>query len=318
VDLDPTRIAAARAVIEPVFQRSPQYVDQQLSRELGRTVVVKDETRNPVLSFKGRGACFLVANLPTASHVVCSSSGNFGHAIAYACRSLGLRCTVFLSDDANPIVSERVRGLGADARIVSDRSDRAPEAKKFAASIEGGILVEDARDPASAEGAGTIGLELREAGRLDAIIVPVGDGALISGVACAVKEQSPSTLIIGACPKAAPSVARSWRTGSPTRAEADTIADGLSTTDPIAASVTRMRALVDDMLLVSERGLIDAMRLGARTLGALLEPSGAAGLAAMLEHDPPAERVAVLLTGSMVRPEHLALLSDHISTRPGS
>jgi threonine dehydratase len=308
VDLDPTRITAARAVIEPEFQRSPQYVDRQLTREFGRTVVVKDETRNPVRSFKGRGACFLVANLPDASHVVCTSSGNFGQAIAYACRSRGLRCTVFLSEDANPIASERIRGFGADTRVVSAASDRAPEAKCFAASTEGTTLVEDARDPASAEGAGTIGLELRDAGRLDTIIVPVGDGALISGVACAVKEESPSTRIIGACPAAAPSVAESWRTGAPTRVEAHTIADGLSTTDPTPASVTRMGALVDDMVLVSEGGLVDAMRLGVHTLGALLEPSGAAGLAALLEHDPPGERVAVLLTGSMVRPEHLALV----------
>jgi threonine dehydratase len=307
VDLDPTRIAAARTVIEPVFQRSPQYVDRQLSHELGRTVLIKDETRNPVRSFKGRGACFLVASLPTASHVVCTSSGNFGQAIAYACQSRGLRCTVFLGDDANPIATERIRGLGAAARIVLPARDRAPAARSFAES-EGGILVEDARDPASAEGAGTIGLELRDAGRLDAIIVPVGDGALISGVACAVKDESPSTRIIGACPAAAPSVAESWRTGTRMRAEAQTIADGLSTTEPIAASLTRMLALVDDMVLVSEGGLVDAMRLGARTLGTVLEPSGAAGLAALLEHDPPGERVAVLLTGSMVRPEHLALL----------
>jgi threonine dehydratase len=310
VDLDPTRIAAARTVIEPVFQRSPQYVDPQLSRELGRTVVVKDETCNPVRSFKGRGASFLVANLPAASHVVCTSSGNFGQAIAYACLSGGLRCTVFLSEDANPIATERIRGFGADARVVAAPRDRGPEARSFAESTKGGLLVEDARDPASAEGSGTIGLELREAGRLDAVVVPVGDGALISGVACAVKEESPSTRIIGACPAAAPSVAESWLTGTPTRAEAHTIADGLSTTDPIPASVTRMRVLVDDMVLVSEGGLVDAMRLGARTLGTLLEPSGAAGLAALLKNDLPGERVAVLLTGSMVRPEQLALLGD--------
>ena len=309
MDLDPIRISAARAVIDPVFQGSPQYEDVRLSRELGRSVVVKDETRNPVQSFKGRGACCLVADLPADSHVVCSSSGNFGHAIAYACRDRELRCTVFLSDDANPVVSERIADLGADARIVPARGERGPEAKAFAASTEGGTLVEDARDPASAEGAGTIGLELREAGPLNAIVVPVGDGALISGVACAVKERSPSTRIVGACPEAAPSVAESWHTGTVTRAEANTVADGLSTTDPIPASVERMRALVDDMVLVSESGLVDAMRLAARTLGALLEPSGAAGLAALLEHDPPGERVAVLLTGSMVRSEHLAAVS---------
>jgi threonine dehydratase len=310
VDLDPARIAAARGLIEPVFQRTPQYEDPQLSRELGRTVVVKDETRNPIRSFKGRGASVLIASLPAESHAVCTSSGNFGQAIAYACGARGLRCTVVLSDDVNPIAAERIRGFGADTRVVSAPDDRAPEAGRIVDSTEGAILVSDARDPASAEGAGTIGLELREAGRLDAIVVPVGDGALISGVACAVKEESPSTRIIGACPAAAPSVAESWRAGAPIRTEARTVADGLATAEPSPESLARMRALVDDMVLVSESGLVDAMRLAARILGSMLEPSGAAGLAALLEHDPPGERVAVVLTGAMVRPEQIALLGD--------
>ena len=310
MDLDPTRIAAARGVIEPVFQRSPQYEDPQLSRELGRTVVIKDETRNPIRSFKGRGASLLIAGLPAESHAVCTSSGNFGQAIAYACRARGLRCTVVLSEDVNPIATERIRAFGADARIVSAADDRAPEATRIVEKTEGAILVSDARDPASAEGAGTIGLELREAGRLDAILVPVGDGALISGVACAVKEESPSTRIIGACPAAAPSVAESWRAGVPTRTEARTMADGLATAEPSPESLARMRALVDDMVLVSERAMVDAMRLAAQALGSLLEPSGAAGLAVLLEHDPPGERVAVVLTGGMVRPEQIALLGD--------
>ena len=301
-DLDFANVEEARRVIDPAFQHSPQYVDDQLCRELGRTVIVKDETRNPLRSFKGRGASYLVSGMAPESHLVCSSSGNFGQAIAYACRSRGLRCTVFLPEDANPAAIERIRGFGADARLVPTAADRGPEARSFAEATPHAVVVRDGQDPATAEGAATIGLELAEAGPLDAVIVPVGDGALVSGIGFALKRRSPSTRIIGVCPEAAPSVAESWRRGEPVRAEARTIADGLATAEPHAESLARMQALVDEMLLVSEAGLVDAIDLAARTLGALLEPSGSAGIAALVEHDPPGERVAVILTGSMARP----------------
>lgn len=305
MDLDFGRVEEARRVIDPVFQGSPQFVDDQLCRELGRTVIVKDETRNPLRSFKGRGASYLVSGLPPESHAVCASSGNFGQAIAYACRSRRLRCTVFLWEGANPAAIERIRGFGADARLVQSAADRRAEAESFAEATPRAVFVRDGQDPATAEGAGTIALELAEAQPLDTIIVPVGDGALVSGIGFAVKQTSRSTRIIGVCPEAAPSVAESWRRGVPVRAEARTIADGLSTAEPIAESVARMRALVDEMLLVSEAALVAGMDVAARTLGSLLEPSGAAGIAALLEHDPVGERVAVVLTGSMVRPDLL-------------
>ena len=100
----------------------------------------------------------------------------------------------------------------------------------------------------------------------------------------------------------------SWRRGAATPMPARTMAAGLAVSDPVPRSVARMRELVDDMLLVEESSLVEAMRLAATTLGTLLEPSGAAGLAALLEHDIPGDRVATILTGSMLRPEHFALL----------
>jgi threonine dehydratase len=310
-DLDPARIAAAVALIDPVFLRSPQYEDERLCRRLGRRVLVKDETRNPLRSFKGRGACAIVGEIEPGSEVVCASAGNFGHGIAFASRRAGLRCTVFLHSEANPVAREAIEHLGAEVRLVGDGSaGPGEEARKYAGVQEERVLVVDGDDRAITEGAGTIGLELLAAGPLDAVVVPVGDGALAAGVGCAIKAASPATRIVGACPKAAPSMLESWRRGIATPAPARTMADGLATMEPGRRSVERLCALVDEMLAVSETGLVEGMRLAARDLGTLLEPSGAAGLAALLEHEPAGERVAVVLTGSMLRPEHLGLLSD--------
>jgi threonine dehydratase len=310
-DLDPARIAAAATVIDPVFLHSPQYLDVPLSHHLGRRIVVKDETRNPLRSFKGRGADYLASEIAPGRHLVCASSGNFGQAVAYASRSRGHRCSVFLATGSNPIAQERIRGLGAEVRLIAgDDTAVMQQARHHASAAPDRILVRDGHDVAIAEGAGTIGLELLAAGALDAVVVPVGDGALISGIGCVVKQHAPRTRVIGVCPASAPSMAASWQRGVPTRAPAHTIASGLSIVDPVPSSIRRMQAFVDEMVLVTESGLIDAMRLAADHLGALLEPSGAATIAALLEHDLPGDRIAIVLTGSMLRPEHLALVVD--------
>jgi threonine dehydratase len=200
-DLDPARIAAAATVIDPVFLHSPQYVDGPLSRHLGRRILVKDETRNPLRSFKGRGADFLASGISPGRHLVCASSGNFGQAMAYAARSHGHRCSVFLEAGSSPIAQERIRGLGAEVRLIEGDDAAVKHAsRRYAAAANGRVLVRDGQEAAIAEGAGTIGLELVGAGALDAVIVPVGDGALISGVGCAIKRHAPATRVIGVLP----------------------------------------------------------------------------------------------------------------------
>jgi threonine dehydratase len=310
LDLDPARIAAAMDVIDPAFLRSPQYEDQQLDARLGRRVLIKNETANPLRSFKGRGASYFVGTLTGVERVLCVSAGNFGQAIAYACRSAGISATVFLAANANPVSRSRIEGLGAEVYLV-DGEDAAiaEQALRYAEATPGSRFVVDGEEPAIAEGAGTIGIELMDDGPIDAVIVPVGDGALINGVACAIKERLPATRVVGVCAAAAPSMAESWRRGVATPMPARTMAAGLAVSDPVPRSVARMRELVDDVLLVEEATLVEAMRLATTTLGTLLEPSGAAGLAALLEHDIKGDRVATILTGSMLRPEHFALLS---------
>lgn len=200
VDLDLARIEEATRAVDRVFRDSPQFVSDQLCDALGRNVLVKIETANPLGSFKGRGASFLVGLLPPGSTVVCASSGNFGVALAYAARARGMGVRVYVLPGTNPAKLARIQNLGAEV-IVDDR-DPAQAARADAAAHPGGVLANN--HPAVAEGAGTIGVELLRAGRLDAVVLPVSDGTLITGTGRWIKAHSPATRIIGVCPAAAP------------------------------------------------------------------------------------------------------------------
>ncbi len=311
MDLDLGRIEEAARTIDPVFLNTPQYADEQLSAALGRQVVVKIETANPLRSFKGRGADFFMGRVGRRATVVCSSTGNFGQAMAYAGRRRGIPVEVFVPENVNPLKLARMRAFGARVTPVGvDSAASEAAARDYVAGRAGCVYVEDGRETAIAEGAGAIGVELIQAGPFDAVVVPVGDGALITGIARWIKDRAPETRIIGVCASGAPSMALSWKAGQPISTErSDTIAEGIEVRIPVRESVMRLVALVDDMVLVDDRDLLRAMQLSAETLGLLLEPSGAAGLAAIRGHKVAGDRLATVLTGSNLRPEHLQGLS---------
>jgi len=311
LDLSLARVEEAARTIDPVFLKTPQFVDEQLCEALGRHVLVKVETANPVRSFKGRGADFVMGGLDRRQRVVCSSTGNFGQAMAYAGRRRGIGVEVFVPADVNPVKLARMKAFGARVTAVGEDSAVCQEAaRSHAATAPGCVFIEDGKDPAIAEGAGTIGVELLQADPIDTIVLPVGDGALIAGVARWIKEHSPKTRIVGVCARGAPCMALSWRAGKPVSTDrSGTVAEGIAVRLPIAESVVRLQALVDDMVLVDDSDLLEAMRLAARTLGLLLEPAGAAGLAAIRVCDLPGERLATVLTGSNLRPEQLRALA---------
>jgi peptide deformylase len=282
---DPLRISLASMEIDPVFLGTPQVVNETLAEELGMTVVAKVETLNPIRSFKGRGADWFLRT-SEATPVVCASAGNFGQGLAYAARARGLPCTVFASEQANPLKVERMRALGADVRLLGDDFDAAKEAARRHADQEGLRFVEDGAEPAIAEGAGTIAAELgAHRGLVDAVFVPVGNGALITGMGAWMKAFAPHTAVIGVCASGAPSMAESWRAGEPRpTAGTNTIADGIAVREPVPQAVEDTRTLVDDMILVDDEDVIRAMRLAHRHLGLVVEPAGAAGLAAADRH----------------------------------
>ncbi|HVF62346.1 MAG TPA: pyridoxal-phosphate dependent enzyme [Thermoanaerobaculia bacterium] len=303
------RIARAAGVIDPVFLDSPQFEAESLGRELGCRLVVKVETLNPIRSFKGRGAEWFAASLDGRPHLVCTTAGNFGQGLAYAARKRRLPITIFSSLHANPLKVERMRALGAEVRLAGEDFDAAHEvAKRFAAEI-GARLVEDGRDPAIGEGAGTIGVELlRWPEPFDAIVVPLGDGSLLAGIARWVKAQRPATRMIGVCASGARAMERSWRSGRWQETErADTIADGIAVTSPYAEALADLTGLVDDILLVEDETIVEAMRRAHRELGLVLEPSGAASLAALLAHRERFEGqlVGAVLSGGNVTAEQM-------------
>ncbi|MFD0206362.1 MULTISPECIES: threonine ammonia-lyase [Saccharothrix] len=300
MDIDLDNIARAAEIVDPVFRGTPQYVDEQLCAALGRRVTVKVETVNPLRSFKGRGADFMGLTLPPGRPVVCASAGNFGQAVAYVGRHRGFPVQVFVARSAVPDKIRRMRALGAAVTEVPGDFTAAKDAAREHAQRQGAIFVEDGRDVAVTEGAGSIAVELLRAGTFDAAVVPVGDGALITGMARWLKEHSPHTRVIGVCAEGAPAVARAWAGRPVADTPTDTIADGIAVRVPVPAAVPRLRALVDDMLLVPDDAIREAMALARTTLGLVLEPAGAIGLAAIAVADIPGETIATVLTGGNV------------------
>lgn len=279
------RIEQAAQIVDPVFLNSPQFVCEPLSEALGKRLALKIETLNPIRSFKGRGADFLVSQVKDDVPLVCASAGNFGQAMAYACRNRGLNLTIYASTSANPLKLERMRSLGATVILQGEDFDAAKHAAKRAALEQNHRFIEDSRDIETAEGAGTIGLEwLNFPEPLDALLIPLGNGAMINGIARVMKARSPKTRIIAIQATGAPAMIESWRAGRViTHERIQTIADGIGVRVPVPEALEDMRGLVDDAILVSEDTMIKAMRLLHSHAGIVAEPSGAVGVAAMLE-----------------------------------
>lgn len=275
--LSQERIAHAATVIDPVFLDSPQFLAEPIGRALDCRLLVKIE--------------------------------NFGQGMAWSARKRGLSLTVFTAVSANPLKVERMRALGADVRLVGRDVEAAHEAAKRFAADTGARLVEDGRDREIAEGAGTIGIELsRWPEPFDAIVVPPGDGALLAGIARWVKAHHPATEMIGVCASGAPAMERSWRAGRVEELDTvDTIADGIAVKSPFPEALEDITAVTDDVLLVDDDAIVQAIRRAYGDLGIVLEPAGAAGLAAVMAHRARfrGQLVATILSGGNATADQL-------------
>jgi threonine dehydratase len=298
-------IARSPQVIAPEFLNSAQYNCEPLSEALGCELTLKLEFNNPIRSFKGRGASFLLSEAQRRGdrrELVCASAGNWGQAMAYVCRAMGRPLRVYAALNANPLKVARMKALGATVIQQGHDFDAAKDAAKADAQRSGAWMVEDGQEPEIAEGHGSIAIELLARGDVfDAIVVPLGNGALLTGIARWFKSASPATRVLGVGAIGAPAMERSWREQRIVCTEhADTIADGIAVRVPIAQAVQDMQGLVDDVLLVSDDAIRHAMRLAYRHAGFLLEPAGAAGLAGVwaARDGLAGQRVATVLCGS--------------------
>lgn len=309
------RIQAAATIIDPVFTSSPQLLCDSLSRRFDLRLVSKIEVINPIRSFKGRGTDYFVHRLgPLKVPLVCASAGNFGQGLAYAARARGLTLHVFAAEHANAFKIGRMRDFGAIVHQVGEDFDRAKEEARRFASERGWHFVEDGAEPAIAEGAGTIAVELcRWPEPFAALFVPVGNGAMINGIGRWLKHVWPDTRLIGVGAIGSPAMEQSWRTGQVVVTEtATTIADGIAARIPVPFALTEMALTVDEMLMVSDEAIRQAMQWVADDLGLILEPSGAAGIAAIssAREQWRGTLVGTILCGGNALPEHQRWLSD--------
>jgi threonine dehydratase len=259
----------------------------------------------PTRSFKPRGALWaLTANLKgrAIEEVTASSTGNHGAAVAFAAKTLGLSAAIFLPANPNPVKRKNIADLGA--RIVEvggmDLAHAFLAAKEYSAR-PGIYFLNDATDPDLPAGPATITLEiLEQLPQTRAIYVPVGDTALIRGVGAAARQINPQVKIIGVQAERAPSYFLSWKEGRAIPTETcDTCADGLATRTPEADNVRAIRELVDDVILVSEEEMLDAIRRLYRE-GVTAEPSGAAATAAFLKQPVSSGPAVLVVTGGNI------------------
>jgi threonine dehydratase len=278
----------------------------------GVDVYLKLETELPTGSFKPRGALYALAtNLARreVAEVTASSTGNHGAAVAFAAKTLGVPATIFLPSNPNPVKRKKISELGA--RIVeTGAADLAAAFQRCAeySSRAGAYFLNDATDADVPVGTATIGLEIFEqVPQVSTVYVPMGDTALIRGVAAALKQLSPTVKIIGVQAKRAPSYFLSWKEGRVVETDScDTCADGLATRTPDAGNVEIVRELVDEVVLVSEEQMIGAIATLYNEEGVLAEPAGAAATAAffssplLFDSSPNGGSVVLLVTGANI------------------
>jgi len=254
----------------------------------GLDVYLKIETGLPTGSFKIRGAIYSLSKYAArrpVGEVVAASTGNHGAAVAYAARLLEIPTTIFLPANPNPVKAARIAELGA--RIVESGADlsAAIDAAYDHCAREGAFFLHDAADPDIPSATGTIAAEIvEELPSVTAIYVPMGDTALVRGVASAAKRLKPDVRIVGVVAERAAAYALAWRSGEATEtASADTIADGLAVRRPLAPNVAAIRALVDDVRTVSDEDMLRAIDWLMTHEHVMAEPAGAAATAAFLE-----------------------------------
>lgn len=296
-----SRIREAQKFLAKYFAPTRLIATPFLGQRTGKNVHLKLETELPTGSFKVRGAFYALAERMkkgTVREVVASSTGNHGAAVAYAAKVFGIAAKIYLPAHCNPVKRGRIAMLGA-AIVESGGSDLASACQLAAeyAKRPGVYFLNDATDADLPAGPATIACEiLEQLPKTTAMVVPMGDTALIRGIAAAAKQIALSVRIIGVQAERAPAYYLSWKEGKVVGTETcDTIADGLATRTPEAANVRDVRNLVDDVVLVSEEEMLRAIETLLVEEHVVAEPSGAASTAALLKSSAGGGECPVLI-----------------------
>jgi threonine dehydratase len=285
-----------------------------LDAECGATVLLKAESFQRGGAFKFRGAYNRLSQLSPAQRaagVVAYSSGNHGGAVALAARLLGIDAVVVVPANGSAAKLAAIEGYGAELRRYDPVSERREEVAAAIAAERSLTIIPPFDDYDIMAGQGTVGLELaQDVADLTQVLLPVGGGGLIAGVATAVKGLQPGVAVIGVEPEGAADTSKSLRAGHRVNiGEADTIADGLRASQPGELTFEVNSRLVDDVVTVPEDAIVEAMQFCFSRLKIVVEPSGAVPLAALRSGAVRAAgRTAVVLSGGNIAPADFAAL----------
>jgi threo-3-hydroxy-L-aspartate ammonia-lyase len=306
-------VEAAARRLDGVAHRTPVFTSRTLDGLAGASVHVKAECFQRGGAFKFRGAFNKISSLTEAVRargVLAYSSGNHAQAVAIAAALLGIRATILMPEDAAAAKREATRGYGAEIVTYDRWTENREEIGVRLADERDLELVRPYDDPLVMAGQGTVALELLDAAPdLDVLIAPVGGGGLIAGCSTVAKSLVPGIRVVGVEPEAGDDTARSLATGERVQVEVPrTIADGLQAAEPGELTFAVNRERVDEVVLVSDAEIVDAMTFLFDRMKLVVEPSGAVGVAALLAGRVRGERVGVVISGGNVGASRFAEL----------
>jgi threonine dehydratase len=306
----PADIEGAAKALRRYLRPTPLQQSRAFTDKARCHVHLKIESIQPIRAFKVRGALNKLIRLPEAERaagVITASAGNHGLGVAYAAATFQVPATIYVPETANSFKVEAIRRLGARV-VAAGRNYSGAYTEALTAQRESGaVFVHAYDDPDVVAGQGTIATELlADLEDFDTILVPIGGGGLIGGIALYLKAKKPGIRVIGVEPTGADAMHRSLKSGAiVTLDRVTTIADGLAASAPGNLTFDLARRYVDEVVLVEESEMLRAIRLLFEWEHLLAEPAGAAALAALLYHHRPApnERVVVVLSGGNVTDE---------------
>ena len=336
LSLDDIR-AAARALAS-VAHETPLDGSSTFSGMAGRPVYLKLENLQKTGSFKLRGAYNKIRLLSAAEKargVIAASAGNHAQGVAYAARHAGIRSVIVMPETAPLSKVSATRGYGAEVVLAGSSYDEAYARAKELEAEDGLTFVHAFNDPAVMAGQGTIGLEiLRQLPQLEAVVVPIGGGGLISGVATAIKEMAPHIKVYGVQAEGADAMARSKAANKLIQtAGASTIADGIAVKAPGDLAFEVIRKYVDEIVTIDDEAIASAILMLLERAKLVVEGAGAIGLAALLHGKIPSQGpVACLISGGnidvnfiariiergLVKAGRRVILTTRVIDRPGS
>ncbi len=307
-------VLAAGQRIAPYLRATALYRYPALDVMTGAQVWVKHENHQPVGAFKVRGGVNLVSQLGADERhrgVIAASTGNHGQSVAYAADLFGVRAVICVPEQANPVKVESMRALGAEVVYHGRDFDEAREHCEKLATEHGYRYIHSGNEPSLIAGVATATMEILEAQPdTEVIVVPVGGGSGAAGACVVAKAVRSSIEVIGVQSAAAPAAYRSWRTGTLVEDTTSTFAEGLATRTAFELPQQILRDLLGDFVLVSEDELKTATRVMIEKTRNLIEPAGAAALAAVLAAPQrfAGRKVAIVCSGGNISPAQLVAL----------